>query len=229
MDFSSIKEVFLGLLLDIFGAIENIIPEKQRVFINPMFFIILISFYGIFVWKFHRLMARKDLLELNLQKYNQTDKISLNKLVEILFFLLEYIIILPFLIFFWFVFLSLFLLLMTKTQTMSQIILLSASVVGAVRVTSYLSEDVSREIAKMLPFTLLALILIDPQTYLFSDFVLKLGEIPSLISNIYNYLIFILAIEITLRVLSLIHGMFKKDEKDEGPDVFEKQGKSKKD
>ena len=140
----------------------------------------------------------------------------LNKLLAIILYIIEYIIIIPALVLFWFVVLSTFLLIISKEQTLAQIILISAAVIGAIRFTAYLSEDLSKDIAKLLPFTMLAIFLITPNLFSFTDLITRISGIPLLFKNIIIYLGIIAAIEIFIRLIYLIivTFIFKEDPED---------------
>lgn len=210
MDINNTKEAASGVFVDIYNSVVNYIPKDYHTFLVLGFYIVLIAIYAIFIWKFYRFLARRDIIKLDLRKYN-TSHPGLRKFIATLLFLLEYIIILPFLIFFWFVILALFLLLLAKNQALGNIILISAAVIGATRITSYISEDLSKDLAKMLPFTLLGIFLIDPSFFSVGDFIARLYDIPSLFQHILLYLIFIFALEIILRGLFTIIDLFKGD------------------
>ncbi|MBS3167543.1 hypothetical protein J4216_00255 [Candidatus Woesearchaeota archaeon] len=193
-----------------------VIPENQKIIVTFLIYFILIALYSIFVWKFYRFLAKRDLIKLNLRQYNKTEHPLLNKLLAIILYIIEYIIIIPALVLFWFVVLSTFLLIISKEQTLAQIILISAAVIGAIRFTAYLSEDLSKDIAKLLPFTMLAIFLITPNLFSFTDLITRISGIPLLFKNIIIYLGIIAAIEIFIRLIYLIivTFIFKEDPED---------------
>ena len=111
------------------------------------------------------------------------------------------LVIFPVIIFFWFGILSLFLLFLSKNQSVNQIILIAAGIVGAIRLTAYISEDLSKDLAKMFPFTLLGFFLIDPNFFSIEDFIQKISQIPLLVQDIFLYLIFIFLAEVVIRLI----------------------------
>ena len=116
---------------------------------------------------------------------------------------------------FWFGILAIFILMLTKGMGLSTVLLLSAALVASVRVTAYVSEKLSQDLAKMLPFTLLALSLTQPEFFSVEVFLEGLSQIPSLISKVPYYLVFIVAIELIMRFVNLIERMFNfESEKD---------------
>ena len=136
------------------------IPENWIPFVILLIYVIGIAIYAILIWKFYKFLARRNIIELDLRKYNKTEHPTLNKMFASVLFLIEYIIILPLFVFFWFSILSILLLLLSKTQSVDQIVLVSAAIVAATRLTSYLSQDLSKDLAKMFPFTILAVFLL---------------------------------------------------------------------
>jgi len=91
-------------------------------------FALLISFYAIFTWKFYKSLSKKDLVELNLSQYNRTLHPFLNKFFAVIFYIVEYIVILPFLIFFWFAVLALLILMLSNELAITQVIIVAAAI-----------------------------------------------------------------------------------------------------
>jgi hypothetical protein len=171
--------------------------------------IISIAAYSIFIWYFYRFIARRDIIKLDLSKYNKAKFGLLLKALAFFFFVIEFIIIIPLLVIFWFVTFSILLLLLAKEQAISNILLVAISVVGAIRVTAYFNEDLSKDLAKMIPFTLLGIAIIAPGFFDFSSTLQKIAEVPSLLSNILIYGIFIIIIEATFRLLRLAYSWIR--------------------
>ena len=129
------------------------LPQWAQHFISFFLLALLILIYAVFIWKFYRWIATKNLLELNLNKYNKSQNPALAKMFAGLFYLLEYIIILPFLIFFWFLIFTLFLLVLTENLPVNSLLIISATIIAAIRMTAYYNEDLSKDLAKLVPFT----------------------------------------------------------------------------
>jgi len=168
------------------------------------FFTAVIVLYSVFVFYFYRFLAKKNIIELNLNQYNQSANPTLVKLFAALFYVIEYIIILPILTFFWFSILSILLLLLSKELAIGTILLISAALVASVRITAHVSEDLSKDLAKMLPFTLLAIAITTSVFFDINALLSRAKEIPSLFSNLPYYLIFIIATELIMRVFTFI-------------------------
>lgn len=176
------------------------ISEETNLFVILIFFTAVIVIYSIFVFNFYRFLAKKNIIELNLSQYNQYTNPVAIKFFAVIFFISEYIVLLPILTFFWFTILSILILILAKGLEVETILLISAALVSAVRITAYVNEDLSKDLAKMLPFTLLAITITTAGFFNIVDFVSRASNIPSLFSKILYYLLFIVAVELIMRI-----------------------------
>ena len=213
---------FLAGLGSSYSSFMNTIPENYRIFLDIFIYVLLIAAYSIFVFQFYRFLARKNIIVLNLSQYNTSEHSFFRKFLAVIFFLIEYVIILPILVFFWFAILSLLLLLLSEQQSVQQILLISAAIVGAIRITSYFKEDLSRDLAKMFPFTVLVIFLLSPNFLEFSSVLDKLTQIPLFLQEILFYLIFITIFEVFIRVVYTIAFLFKHPQEQEVEEINEK-------
>ena len=185
--------------LDVTNAIEVLKPLAT--------FIFTMSVYTVFIFKFYRFLASKDMFRLNLYEKGQSvDHWMAKSLFAMMYYILEYIILMPIFIFFWFGVLSLLLTFLTKTQTIETILLVAMAVVGTVRVTAYYKEELARDLAKMLPFALLGVFLIDISFFNVDDSLAIIKTISSQVEVLVYYLVFIMALEFILRTFDLVFG-----------------------
>ena len=198
-----------------YSEITGTFSSEFTSLINVFIFAILIALYSVFTWKFYRYISKKDLIGLNLQQYNRTTHPFFNKLVAALFYLIEYLIILPFLIFFWFAILALIILVLSEELTASQVIIISAAIVGAIRMLAYYEEDLSKDLAKIFPFTILVIFIINPSFFSLDRVLENLRAIPTFLGNIVLFLVLIVGVELILRVIDLILNLFKSEEEAE--------------
>ncbi|MBA7674685.1 hypothetical protein ES703_82906 [subsurface metagenome] len=88
--------------------------------------------------------------------------------------------------------------------------------IAAIRMTSYYKGGLSQEIAKILPFTLLAISVLNPNFFLEAQYlervISQLSQIPSFFSQIIYYLLFIIILEVILRLFDFIFSLFKLEE-----------------
>jgi len=184
--------------------ILNAVPESFKIYITLGIAILLITFYAIFVWKFYRFLAKREILELNLAQYNRSENPALQKLLALLFFMIEYIVILPIVTIFWFFVMAGILFLLAKDLPIETIMIISACIVSAVRITSYYNQNLSRDLAKMFPFTILAIALVTPGFFSIEPMLEKLANIGDLLTNVVGFLVVIMLIEFVLRMLHLL-------------------------
>ena len=100
----------------------NSLPSHYQILLSIFIYVVLIALYSIFVFEFYRFLARKNIITLNLSQYNTSNHPFFKKFLATIFFLIEYIIVLPVLVFFWFAVLSFILLLLSRDQPLSQIL-----------------------------------------------------------------------------------------------------------
>lgn len=199
-------------LIESYNLFLDSLPPTFANFLSLFILVVLISAYAIFIWKFYRWVATKNILELNLNRFNSARHPLFTKLVAGFFYLLEYMIILPFLIFFWFGIFTIFLILLTDNLQVSFLLIISATVIAAIRMTAYYKEDLSKDVAKLLPFTLLAVSIANPNFFQVDRIVSQISEIPLYLSSILSYLGFIVILEIILRVFDFIFAIFEVQE-----------------
>jgi hypothetical protein len=191
-----LKEVFNTQNLNII----NEIPETYKLYLIILVYVLFITIYSILIWKFYRFLARRDILKIDLSKYNRSKHHLSRKLFAGSAFILKYALITPIIVSFWFVFFSIFLLLLSQEQTILQVLIISVSMIAAIRITSYYSEDLSKDLSKMFPFTALAIFLLSSK-FDFNIFLEKAAEIPLVFNNILIFLGFLAVIEVFLRVI----------------------------
>ena len=200
---------FIGSsILENYHSLLSLLPSFAQNFIQLFLLILVIVIYAIFIWKFHKFIATKNILELNLKQYIRAKHPVLISFFAAALYFVEYIIILPFLAFFWFAIFALFLIVLTEGLDVPTILLVSASIVAAVRMISYYSEDLSKDLAKLLPLTLLAIAVTKAGFFDFDRIIVNFSEIFNYIGPMFTYLVFIAVIEITLRFFDFIFSLF---------------------
>jgi len=206
-------------LMEIYNGFISSLPSSWASFANVLMMVLLIVVYSILVWKFYKFISRKNPLGLDLNQYNSVGNNFFSKLAKGGLYFIEYILILPILIFVVFGIFTFLLIILAQTENTSQIIVISASIIAAIRITSYYKEGLSQELAKMLPLTLLAITLLNPNTFADMQYLERifnhLSQLPSFFTQIIKYLLFIVFIEAILRFLDLIFLVFGVEEADE--------------
>jgi len=205
-------------LINISGidAVSLSISEAQAVSRPLLLFVAGIVIYSIFIFKFYRFLASRDIFKLNLQQYSSSFFGFLEKIFNIFFYIIEYLIIFPLFTFFWFLVVATLLTILSEMHDISNILLISMALVGSIRVTAYYNEDLSRDLAKMLPFVLLGVFILDISFFSYAGAIETLKLMPSMWKQMIYYLGFIIMIEFVLRVITGILSPFrhKKEEKE---------------
>lgn len=168
-----------------------------------LIFIIGIVIYSVFIFKFYRFVARKDIIKLNLNQYNNFKHPFLESISKGVLYVLEYIIVFPIVIFIWGAALTVLIVLMSN-DTSQELFMLSLAVVGAIRITAYYNEDLSRDISKLLPFALLGAFVVSSNTLNITS-LLDVANIAIINWNsLLYYFIFLVILEFILRIWHLI-------------------------
>lgn len=209
-----IKEVWNNFLI----GVRGVIPAEYLFLVYLAIYSLFIALYAIFIWNFYRFIAKKDIIDISLWQYIKTENNFLKKFLTSFFYLVEYLIILPFLVFFWYAILCLFFLVLARTQTIGNILLIGMAIVAAIRITAYYNEDLSRDVAKVFPLTLLAVFIMVPNFFSFESLGERIMEIPSFLQQILYYIFFVVALEFVMRILAMIKQLFTPTEVDSEED-----------
>ena len=197
---------------NIISSISEIFSKESNLIPTLIFFTTVIVCYSVFIYYFYRYLAKKNLIELNFEQYNQYSNPTLVKFFAVIFYIAEYLILLPILTSFWFTTFAVLILVLSEGIPAAGILLISAALVASVRITAYISENLSKDLAKMLPFTLLAIAITKPSFFTISSLLLRIQEIPLLFSNLPYYLLFIVVIELTMRISEFFKNAFTHSE-----------------
>jgi len=158
-------------------------------FITPLLYlIILIAIYSITIWHFYRYIAKRDCFNINTIHHKK------------FFSFLKYFLIFPFVAFIFFLGFSLMILFITKNLEFVSILSTSFAVVIAIRLTAYYSEDLSKDVAKMLPFALLGLFIADPSYLSLVEISTKISSLPEFLNLCIQFIILIVVVEWILRI-----------------------------
>lgn len=205
-------------LLDSYNYLNSILPESGRLVLNLLIIVVLIFIYSVFIWKGYKFLATKNLIELNLNKYNKTESQGLYKIFSIIFYFIEYILITPIIIFIGFLIFTLFLTLLGEGLEASKILIVSAAIIAVIRMTSYIpnkGEDLARDLAKTLPFMLLTVLLLNPNSLQINNIFESFTGITTIAYQALIYILFITILEIIMRFFDIIIGFFGFEEIEE--------------
>ncbi|MEM4268043.1 MAG: hypothetical protein QXK37_04405 [Candidatus Woesearchaeota archaeon] len=188
----SISEISLSELSA--GAFyESIIPL--------VYFVAGITIYGLFIFKFYRWLAKKDILGLELHRHSERMEGFFKSFFYTQLYVLENLIMIPIFILFCSAILALLLIMLAKTQSAEKILLTSVALVASVRIICYYNEDLAKDVAKMIPFTLLGVFIIDSTYFSLENSLASALQIPTLWRILLYYLLFVIIIEFAMRII----------------------------
>ena len=166
--------------------------------------IIAIAVYSGFVFMFYRILAKKDLLTLDLSKYADDFGGKVKKYLRSVLFVIQYVVVVPVLIAFWTLVLAVILTLLSDSSDHARNALIATSVVGAVRILAYWTEELSRDVAKMLPFAVLGVYLVSSTSVQWNEFRELLESLPELAKSFFSSLVLLAILETLLRIVSTL-------------------------
>jgi hypothetical protein len=193
-DSSSISSInfdsFVAEVLPVFAAIVGIV------------------IYSTFVFKFYRFLASKDLIDVDFSQYSEGFTGLLKRMVNGILVIVQYILFTPFLISFWTLILAIILTLLSGGDDLYWNVLVATSMVGSVRVISYFSEDLSRDVAKMLPFAVLGVFLVDSGSFNWGAVSTFWSQLDEFAVSFGSSMILVALLETTLRILDTLRQIF---------------------
>ena len=187
--------------------IYDVIPSELNIYdaldlLRPVsVYIAGMAVYAVFVFTFYRFVAARDMFALDLSRYEQARYKWLRSVLHVVMYVLKYILLFPFFAFFWFAVITAILAFLAKDQSFSQVLLMGLATVGTIRVAAYVNQDLSRDLAKMLPFAVLGIFLVNTSFFQIDDSLALLDETLDHTDNILYYLVYLIALEFALRML----------------------------
>lgn len=151
-----------------------------------------IAVYSVVIWHFYRYISRRDCFKLRYCKHPQ------------IVTFLKYFFLFPFVAFLFFLGFVLLMFFLTRELSIEIILTTAFSIILAIRITAYYNEDLSKDVAKMLPFALLGIFLVDPSYFNFEAIQTKIQTLPNLMSQALQLLVIIVLVEWVLRILLTI-------------------------
>lgn len=194
-DFTNFNEWTSNLSLD------KLLSGNLEAFVPILYLIISIAIYSIIIFHFYRFIARRDCFKPSKRKHTKTVGF------------LRYAFLFPFVAVLFFMGFSLMMMFLTRTYSVKQILSTAFAVVVAIRITAYYHEDLSRDVAKMLPFVILGIFLIDPSYFTPGEVMNRINSLPTFINTIVQYIFFMIIVEWILRAaLTARYAIFPKKE-----------------
>ena len=180
------------------------LDAAQQLLLPVLVVVLGMTAYAVFVFKFYRFVAARDMFGLDLSKNDQVRDAIAWDLIFLVWYLVRYLVLFPAFAFFWFAALTVILVLLSEDRELSQILLIAMATVSAIRVSAYYNEDLSRDLAKILPFAVLGVFIIDTSFFNIQSSLDTLREISTHLETIAYYLIFLVALEFGLRFVFVV-------------------------
>ena len=221
-----VLEIAGNFLVSLGNGWNIMLPQIFESFPQFILFTLGIAVYGIIIYNFYRFAAKRDIFHLEIIEQHRIKKAGKvrSRIVNFFLNLLKYGLIFPVIVFFWFAGFSLLLFFLSKSLDIGTILLISITVVSAIRITSYYNEDLSRDLAKTLPFAMLAIALIDPNFFSLNMVQGRIATVGTFIPKMIAYVLFTMSIEWILRaalfVKGKVFGLFRRagsGTREEGP------------
>ncbi|MBI3035601.1 hypothetical protein HYY71_04725 [Candidatus Woesearchaeota archaeon] len=174
---------------------ENFFLDKQ--YLNLLISTITLFLASFLAWYIYfKQLARRDLFEIP----KLSLKLKFVSAIDRIIYFLKYLLIFPIYSFVWFLIFSFLLFILSKSRPIEDVLFLGIIVVAATRMSAYVSEKLAEDMAKVLPWTLIVIFLMDPKAVTLdavaSSFPVLLSQLP----RVAKYLLFIIFLEWLLRI-----------------------------
>ncbi len=198
-----------------------LIPEDAlRELLPVAVYVLGMAVYAIFIFKFYRFIAGRDIFKLDLSKNDRSGVPVLRNTFSLVWYAIKFVFLFPAFAFFWLAILTVMLAFLSKDRELSQILIIALATVSAVRVCAYYDEDLSRDLAKILPFAVLSFLLVNASSPDVGASLAVLGQVDGLWATIFSYWLFLVALEFALRVVfGIVKGVFSSRERKEAARV----------
>ena len=164
-------------------------------------YVLAMAVYAIFIFKFYRFIANRDIFSFDLSKNDQSSVPALRNLFSLIGYVAKFIIMFPAFAFVWFATLTVMLTLLSADRQLSDILLIALVAVCAVRVCAYYDEDLARDLAKILPFAVLSVFLVGTSSPDIPASLEVLAQVSQGWETIFYYWLFLVALELGLRLV----------------------------
>lgn len=141
------------------GAIfpNGLVPnDALQVLLPVAVYVLGMAVYAVFIFKFYRFVAGRDIFNIDLSRNDVSGVPVLRDFFSLIWYVIRFIVLFPAFAFFWVAILTVMLAFLSRDRELSQILVISLATVSAVRVCAYYDEDLSRDLAKILPFAVLS-------------------------------------------------------------------------
>jgi hypothetical protein len=182
-------------------SLEEILSGNITGFVSLFYLIILIAIYAILIYHFYRYIARRNCFKPSNREHTK------------LFGFCKYTFLFPFVAILFFMGFSLIFIFLTDSENIGSILTTAFAIIIAIRITAYYTEDLSKDVAKMLPFAILGIFLVNPEYFTIESTINKINLLPQYVNVIAQYILLIILVEWVLRIaLNVRYFIFPKSE-----------------
>lgn len=174
-------------------------------------FILGLAIYAWFIFKFYRFLSRREIFNLMIGQENES-RSGFSSFLDGIIYVIKYLFVFPLFLLFWILILTTILAFLARKTPIENILLISVALVGAIRVTAYYDEDLSKDLAKMMPFALLGVFLVDVSYFSISNTLESIKQLFTLWRLAVYYLIILFLIELVMRIVYPVIKSIKKIE-----------------
>ena len=175
------------------------LDQANEVLVPAAVFVGGIGVYALFIFEFYRFLARRDIFNVDFSRGSHTKTRWFRQVIKSVSYAAKYLFLFPIVACVWFAVFTVLLAFLAKNQSIDSVLLVSIAIVGAVRISAYYNEDLSRDVAKILPFALLGIFLIDISYFSISGSLDSLRQVATQWDITVYYLILVIALEYALR------------------------------
>ncbi|AJF61909.1 TPA: hypothetical protein HA239_02390 [Candidatus Woesearchaeota archaeon] len=168
--------------------------------------------YVVVIWHFYRHLAKREIISIKLKKPKNNFFAFFVSAWGVVVFIVKSLVIYPLITALWFLILGGFLLFLSKSHEVATVLLISMTVIVVSRITAYYNEELSKEVAKLVPFVLLGIFIVDTTYFSIETTIEKFMSLPLFTHIIVQYLIAIVLLEFVLSLFhKLRHGFFSEE------------------
>lgn len=170
----------------------------------PILFALAVGGYTALIFYLCHFMSRRDVFRFRYDILRKATAHSLARRLLLLagIYVWHYVLIFPLVAYLWFLVLILIVASLYSSLTPASLIVISMSVLTAVRVTAYFNEDLSRDISRILPFALLGVFLSQLNSFEINATIALLEGTTQEWERGFYYWLFVIIQETVLRFVS---------------------------
>ena len=186
MEMNEVSELFANF------SLQEVLQGDLSMLFSLMYLVISLALYSIMIWYFYRFIAQRDCFSVD--HYRHPVAVSC----------LGYFLLFPIVATLFFTGFAMILIFLTRNFEIPELLATSFVLVVAIRFTAYYSEDLSKDVAKMLPFAVLGLVVVNPTFFNYEDILVTINTLPEFFNLALQLILFIVLIEWTLRITLFI-------------------------